>query len=261
MSGDEDHIPVAAPIDSESAGRGGNVASLAVMRVICPQTNSAGTGFLRRSGSIITAEHVVHGCQQATLVLRNLTQITAKVIASDVDHDLALLQPQSAIAATPLPISGHQSFSIGAHVSTWGFPGGYTGASPMLSVGYLAAMDAHTTASGKTIRQWVVNAAFNSGNSGGPLLLIETGEVFGVVSSKLAPISPAAVSALTALQNQKSGFTYTRTNPDGSTVDFSEGQVVAMVLDELRRQVQLVIGYAALLEDLETFIKAHGIDP
>ena len=58
------------------------------------------------------------------------------------------------------------------------------------------------------IRQWVVNAAFNRGNSGGPVVLIETGEVIGVVSSKLAPISPTAKSALDALEQQKSGFTY-----------------------------------------------------
>ena len=261
MTDNEAHIPVAAPIDSDSAGRGGEIASQGVMRIVCPQINSAGTGFLHRSGKIITAEHVVHGCQQATLVLSNLVDVSAEVIAADADDDLALLQPESAIAATPLPISGLQSFSIGAHVSTWGFPGGYAGASPMLSAGYLAARDAQRTASGNTIQKWVVNAAFNSGNSGGPLLLIETGEVIGVVSSKLAPISSEAASALMALQNQQSGFMYSATRPDGSTFQISEGQVVAMVLDELRRQVQLVIGHAVLLEDLKAFLNTNDIEP
>ena len=151
--------------------------------------------------------------------------------------------------------------SIGAHVSTWGFPGGYSGASPMLSVGYLAAKDARRTAGGNTIEQWVVNAAFNSGNSGGPLLLIETGEVIGVVSSKLAPISQVAASALTALENAQSGLTYTATRPDGSTFTLMEGQIVAMVLTELRRQVQLVIGYAVLLDDIKAFLNANNINP
>ena len=261
MTGGAIQVPVAAPIDSDSAGRGGEIAAQAVVRVICPPTASLGTGFLHHSGGIVTAEHVVRGCQQAILSLSNRSQVCATVAATDADHDLALLQPQRAINATPLALSGLQSFSIGAHVSTWGFPGGYGGMSPMLSVGYLAAKDAHRTAAGNTIEQWVVNAAFNSGNSGGPLMLIESGEVIGVVSSKLAPISREAASALSALENQQSGFVYTATRPDGSTFNISEGQIVAMILNELRRQVQLVIGYAVLLEDLKGFLNANGINP
>jgi S1-C subfamily serine protease len=106
-----------------------------------------------------------------------------------------------------------------------------------------------------------VNAAFNSGNSGGPLLLIETGEVIGVVSSKLAPISREAASALTALENQQSGFANTATRRDGSTFNIPEGQIVAMILRELRRQVQLVIGYAVLLDDVKAFLNTNGINP
>jgi len=83
----------------------------------------------------------------------------------------------------------------------------------------------------------------------------------GVVSSKLAPISPTAASILTALENNKSGFQYTATKPDGSKMNYSEGQIVGMVLNELRQQVQLVIGQAVLLEDLNAFLKANKVDP
>jgi hypothetical protein len=131
----------------------------------------------------------------------------------------------------------------------------------MLSVGYLAGIDALKTASGKIIRQWVVNAAFNGGNSGGPLVHVETGAVFGVVSSKLAPISKQTADILQALENQKSGFTYNATTADGKTVTYTEGQLIGMVLNELRRQVQLVIGKAVLLEDIKDFLKANKIEP
>jgi len=242
-------IPVAAPIDSDSAGRGGAVATQACMRVVCQSTNSVGTGFLHSSGLVITAEHVIRGCSTPVLVLSNLSQFNATVVAVDPVLDLALVRPSTPINAPPLSLSTATGFSIGAHVSTWGYPGGYTGAAPMLSAGYLAAMDAHLV-SGQQITRWVVNAAFNAGNSGGPLLLIETGEVIGVVSSKLAPISPYAQSALTALEGQMSGFMYTATRPDGTTENVSEGRVIALILNELRSQVQLVIGYAVLLDDL-----------
>jgi len=254
-------IPVAAPIDSDSAGRGGATAINAVMRVICPTTNSSGTGFLHKSGKIITAEHVVRGVSQATLLLSSGAQLAGRVVATDQDLDLALIDPATPITVAPLQLAPVQQFAIGAHVSTWGFPGGYLGYSPMLSAGYLSAITAHQSKSGKVVRQWVVNAAFNSGNSGGPLLLIETGEVIGVASSKLAPISQEAASAIEALETNRSGVTYSATNPDGTTMMLVEGQIVAMVLQELRRQVQLVIGHAVLLDDVHAFLKANGVIP
>jgi hypothetical protein len=94
-----------------------------------------------------------------------------------------------------------------------------------------------------------------------PVLHIETGDVIGVVSSKIAPISRQAASALEVLSKQQSGFMYSATLPDGSTKQLSEGQVVGMVLDELRNQVQLVIGQAVLVDDLRNFLKENKIDP
>lgn len=178
-----------------------------------------------------------------------------------MDLDLAILALQPKLAATPLEISARTDVAIGTQVTTWGFPSGYAGRAPLLSVGYLSGLQAMAKPSGRTITQWVVNAAFNGGNSGGPLVDLETGEVIGVVSSKLAPISPLAKSALDALDNQKAGFMYGATRPDGTSVEFSEGQIVAMVLKELRNQVQLVIGQAVLLSDLQQFLSVHNIEP
>ena len=254
-------IPLAAPIDTDSAGKGGSVAIHSVFRVICPREGSGGTGFLHKSGRIVTAEHVVHGCTEIFLLSSLGAQVPATVAASDVDTDLALLMPRSPIITSALPIAAKAEFAVGTQVTTWGYPGGYSGSAPLLSVGYLSGLDAIRSQAGSIIRRWVVNAAFNRGNSGGPLVHLETGEVIGVVSSKLAPISPIAISALQALSNQKSGFTYEATRPDGSKTTVSEGQVVGMVLEELRAQVQLVIGYAALAEDLRAFLKRHGVDP
>ena len=141
MADDPAHVPVAAPIDSDSAGRGGDIAVQAVMRVICQKQNSAGTGFLHKSGKLITAEHVVRNCQDVMIVLANGTVVGGRVDAADSQHDLALVSPKSTIAASPLPISSKSDFSVGAQVSTWGFPSGYAGLVPMLSVGYLAGLD------------------------------------------------------------------------------------------------------------------------
>jgi len=261
IADDLNDIPVAAPIDTDSAGRAGDIATHSVVRLICMAQNSFGTGFLHKSGNIITADHVVRGCAAPEMILPDGTRTPVTTIATDQDHDLALVKPSISISAASLPLATGNDFKVGTQVSTWGYPGGYFGLSPMLSVGYLAGIDALKTASGKIIRQWVVNAAFNGGNSGGPLVHVETGAVFGVVSSKLAPISKQTADILQALENQKSGFTYNATTADGKTVTYTEGQLIGMVLNELRRQVQLVIGKAVLLEDIKDFLKANKIEP
>jgi S1-C subfamily serine protease len=258
---DLNNLLVAAPIDTDSAGRGGDVAMHSVVRLICVPQNSVGTGFLHKSGNIITADHVVRGCTAPEMMLPNGTRAAVTTIATDQDHDLALVKPSVPISAKPLPLATSDNFKVGTQVSTWGYPGGYFGLSPMLSVGYLAGIDAIQTSSGNIIRQWVVNAAFNAGNSGGPLVHIETGAVFGVVSSKLAPISREAAQILQLLEKQQSGFTYTGKTADGKDVTFTEGQLIGMVLTELRRQVQLVIGKAVLREDLVAFLKANNVEP
>ena len=246
---------------SDSAGHGGIAALQSVFRIICPDINSAGTGFLHASGKIITAEHVVKNSKDIHVVLHSGSTVAAKVLATNAEMDLALLDPSAILSGATLAISNKTQFQAGTHVSTWGYPAGYPGAQSMLSVGYLAQRLHFPQPSGAMVHRWCVNAAFNSGNSGGPLLEIETGEVIGVVSSKLAPISQQAFAALSALEGQQSGMQYTATLPDGSTKNFSEGQIVAIILNELRQQVQLVIGMATTQDDLRSFLISNGIKP
>jgi S1-C subfamily serine protease len=261
IADDLNNVPTSALIDTDSAGKLGDVATHAVIRLLCPERNEVGTGFLHKSGNLITADHVVRGCSAPMMVMPNGSLSPVTTIALDQDHDLALVKPSQPITAKPLEISTTEEIKIGTQVSTWGFPGGYFGLSPMLSVGYLAGIDAIRVPSGKIVRQWVVNAAFNGGNSGGPLIQIETGAVFGVVSSKLAPISQETAQILQALANSGTGIMYSGTTADGTAVQWTEGQLVGRVLNELRRQVQLVIGKAVLREDLIAFLKANKIDP
>ena len=107
----------------------------------------------------------------------------------------------------------------------------------------------------------VVNGAINLGNSGGPLIHVESGKVIGVVSSKIAPIPKYIKEALEAMKHNKSITVFVRTETDGSKVKMSTAQVAADVLQFLRSQTQLVIGHAVLVGDMRDFLKANSIDP
>ena len=54
---------------------------------------------------------------------------------------------------------------------------------------------------------------------------------------------------------------YTATRPDGSKVALSEAQLVGEVLNYLRSQVQLVIGYSVTTDDLVAFLREHDVTP
>jgi S1-C subfamily serine protease len=117
-------VPVSAPIDTDSAGRAGDIAVQAVFRLLCFERGEVGTGFLHKSGNLITAEHVVRGCTKPQTLLPDGTLTDVTIVATDQNRDIALVKPSTPINAKPLEIALANDIKIGAHVSTWGFPAG-----------------------------------------------------------------------------------------------------------------------------------------
>ncbi len=262
-AGNQIQLPTSAQVTTDLAGKGAVAAKQGVLRVICRSTGYGGTGFLHSSGNVITAAHVVKDCKTQDLAL--VTSAGQVIAVSNVDADtlldLALIRPRNSIPGQPLSIASVVPPTIGMQVATWGYPGGYDGLTPLLSVGYLAGIQEFKDPSGASVQRWVVNAAFNGGNSGGPVLSLENGEIVGVVTSKMSPMPADVAQILEALSKQKSGFMYEATRPDGTKVSFSEGQLIGEVLLYLRSQVQLVIGYAVSPQDITAFLKARNVRP
>ena len=162
-------IPVAAPMNTELAGATATVAVPSVFRVICLKTKSSGTGFLLKSGVIVTAQHVINDAgTNGVIVITAMGQlIHITNIVQDVTLDLAALTPSEKLNGPCLQISTNATLKIGMQVSTWGFPEGYQGFVPLLTTGYISGMDVPDASKGNMTQRIVVNAAFNRGNSGG----------------------------------------------------------------------------------------------
>jgi hypothetical protein len=145
-------------------------------------------------------------------------------------------------------------------VRTWGYPLAYNGPSPILSVGYVAGFNpSQRTPSSPIVRHYVVNGAFNPGNSGGPLIAEFQDAIVGVVVSKHAPISGWHLWALEALKDLKSGAQIPATDADGNQFWFSEGQLVGDLLQYFRDITQVVIGEAIAAEELVRFLDASNL--
>ena len=139
---------------------------------------AVGTGFLIAPNLIATVEHVVDGASSITVKRHGVVLGSARVVGVDPSRDLALLR-------TPGPISGHvfqlatRSPALGEAVAAFGFP---LGLPLTVTRGSVSGLDRAIPIGGVTRHRLVqTDAAVNPGNSGGPLLATDTGDVVGLV--------------------------------------------------------------------------------
>lgn len=229
--------------------------------IVCQATGSKGSGFLLENGLIVTNEHVVRGCDAHQVLAHSAYGKILRIsqLWIDSNRDLAILRPAE-ILADGLALGDSSTIQVGESVTTWGYPLGYNGPTPLLSVGYLAGFMLHQAGELKK-KHLVVNGAFNSGNSGGALFRSSDNKVIGVVVSKHAPISQYHHSAIEALANNSSGVTYAATNENGDVKRFVESQLVAELLIHMRNLTQVMIGEAIAVEELTAMLSEIDLTP
>jgi len=228
----------------------------------CAKTQQKGTAFLLKTGLIISNWHVVEGCTASDIigVSSEGSQIHFNELISDQNKDLVALRPRNNLTGG-LTIVEEGNIQVGTQVATWGYPLGYNGPAPLLSIGYLAGFSDsppyEETAS--VVKHLVINGAFNPGNSGGPLFIAGSEVVIGVVVSKHAPITRLVRSALEALAKNPSGFMYTASDEHGNKRSLSEAQIVAEILQYFRMMTQVMIGEAVAGSELIAFLEANRL--
>jgi hypothetical protein len=147
-----------------------------------------GTGFIVSSAAgqsfIVTARHVVAGAKRIDVNLNNDTHVTleATVVKSDEDHDLAILMIRRGGLATAR--MGSDNPQVGTAIGIAGYPptsieflNSQNELKPELQVGNITAV----RLSGAVIQH---SAPSESGDSGGPLFLADSGDVVGVVRGR-----------------------------------------------------------------------------
>lgn len=204
-----------------------------------------GSGFIISSdGYIITNYHVIEtaftGGYDVYVMLYNGKEYKAKIVGSDSENDISLLKIE-ADNLTPVFIGDFKDTKVGETVYAIGNPLGeltYT-----MTGGIVSALDRTIIVeSNKPINMFQIDAAINSGNSGGPVFN-SRGQVIGIASAKYSsagveglgfavPIN-VAVSALGDLKQ----YGYVRGRPlfgisvytASKDVDGADGALVAVV--------------------------------
>lgn len=162
------------------------------VKVVAPSTaieGAQGTGFVVTSdGHVLTCAHVLGDEKVATLWVSGL-RYDADVVSSDKDKDLALLKPRMPFtpAVSALSFRNDQRYSIGADVSTIGYPlGNVLGTSIRYTKGSISS----TAGIRDDPKQLQISAQIQPGNSGGPLF-DGNGVVIGVIQQTLNPVKMA----------------------------------------------------------------------
>jgi S1-C subfamily serine protease len=141
----------------------------------------AGSGFIiDDQGHIVTNNHVVAQAQEVTVIFYNGIEAPAKIIGTDPDSDLAVIQVEELVdGAHALALGNSDQASVGEWVVAIGNP---FGLGSSLTTGIVSAVG-RTIPTGVTLfsipQAIQTDAAINPGNSGGPLINLE-GQVIGV---------------------------------------------------------------------------------
>jgi serine protease Do len=155
--------------------------------------NFRGTGFaLSSNGYIATNYHVVNGADSIYVQNASGESFHAKVIYSEPQYDLAILQINDASFKDlgNVPYNFKKSISdLGENAWTFGYPGGEEVYGP-------GSLTAATGYSGDTT-EYQVSIPVNPGNSGGPLL-DDKGNVIGIISGKQTQVAGAAFAKKSA---------------------------------------------------------------
>jgi S1-C subfamily serine protease len=152
----------------------------------------AGSGFLiDNDGHILTNYHVVQGAQTIEVTLGDQSRYKGKLVGSDSNNDIALIQIDLAgRKVTPLPLGDSRNLLVGQRVLAIGNPFGFQST---LTTGVVSSLGRTVQTRENTFIDEAIqtDASINQGNSGGPLLNSH-GEVIGINSAIYAPTGTTA---------------------------------------------------------------------
>lgn len=148
------------------------------------QTQGLGSGVIidAKKGYIITNDHVIANADIILVTLKNKQQLKAKLIGTDPETDIAVLQI-NAKQLTAIPLGDSEKIQVGDFAVAIGNP---FGLSQTVTSGMISALG-RTNLGIEGYENFIqTDASINLGNSGGALIDLR-GHLIGINSAILAP--------------------------------------------------------------------------
>jgi serine protease Do/serine protease DegQ len=149
-----------------------------------PQSQSVGSGVIvdARKGLVLTNHHVIANATEVSITLKDSRQLPAKVVGSDSETDIALLQvkPEN---LTQVPLGDSDKLEVGDYVVAIGNP---FGLGQTVTMGIVSALG-RTGLGLEGYEDFIqTDASINPGNSGGALVSLR-GELIGINTAIIGP--------------------------------------------------------------------------
>jgi len=142
-----------------------------------------GSGFVWDSqGHIVTNNHVIEDADKIVVTLNDGTNLTAELVGTDPDSDLAVIKVDLPAGVQPLQLADSDTVHVGQLAVAIGNPFGLSGT---MTMGIVSALDRSLPASLDIGPSYSIpdliqtDAPINPGNSGG-VLVDDQGQVIGV---------------------------------------------------------------------------------
>ena len=146
---------------------------------------SLGSGVIvdATKGYVLTNNHVIDGADDVQVTLTDGRTLAGKVIGSDPDTDLAVLQiPAERLSA--MPLADVSRLRVGDFVVAVGNP---FGLGQTVTSGIVSGLDRTRVGGGRGYQNFIqTDASINPGNSGGPLVDL-SGKLVGINSMIFSP--------------------------------------------------------------------------
>ncbi len=179
--------PIVSPVEGLTPAQvyERNIASIVAVNCKVPSGVgygvSSGSGFVMSTdGYIVTNHHVVSGASEISVTFADEREYAAKLVGSDESNDIALLKIE-AVGLKAVTMGSSDALAVGSQVVAIGNALGEL--SYTLTAGYISGKDRDVSTDGTVINMLQMDAAINSGNSGGPLFNMK-GEVVGITTAK-----------------------------------------------------------------------------
>lgn len=171
-----------------------NIASVRMMqdqlfRVFPVQGVGSGV-IIDNRGHILTNNHVIEGTDRIRVTLGDSKQVSAKVVGTDEETDLAVVMAEpleinthNEVNFQPANLGNSEELKVGQIVMALGNPFGLTGG-PTVTGGIISSLNRNVQFENGILELVQTDAAINPGNSGGPLINTK-GEVVAINTAKI----------------------------------------------------------------------------
>ncbi|GGH68946.1 peptidase S1 [Paenibacillus silvae] len=221
-----------------------------------------GSGFLyNNKGDVITNAHVVEGSKEVTVRTLDHQEYQGIVIGIGEETDIAVVRVPDLVKIEPLPISSTKA-EVGDEILALGSPLGFENT---VTTGIISGLDRSFEIEPYIYTNlYQISAPITNGNSGGPLINAETGEVLGINSTVVKQeggigFSIPITSVLKQVQqwserssNAKSVQTARDNSSQTSSADLSEAEGVVADFYSYLSMSDYVSAYALLGSDWQS---------